>query len=380
MLANVGIYIFYFYMFTKEQVAKWEAALGEVPEFWKEIASNPKPFLEISFVSVTSDATNFYVVLSIKSQLVGDGKAQIDLKEINRVFSDTPVAGTQINLNSSQTLNIKLAVRKTIINSLDGDFEWGGFEFKAFISCNGLAGETRIFKLQNKPEKKKPKVECTLVGPITTKAKPLVLDDKQKAEFIAVSMGESANGDRELWDVAWLYFNLVTDQGYKVGMSRSVFHNSKPETYKIFMYYLGQGDEYKDFKMANGVLIKDWVETAYFKNGLQKKIDLMKKFIEDYIYIDEPMNLYPHWHGQGYWRDLNLIGSKDDPKWFLARTYFWLQEDCKVSVLLVKKLEDGISTTYIFDEDSIKRFFKDKPELLPKDKNSVKLFSYVPKE
>lgn len=380
MLELAGIDIFYFYMFTKAQLDYWRSLGIPFSSFYDKVASDPKPSIEISFVSVSSDKDNFYIVLSIKSQLIGDGKAQIDLKEINRVFGDTPVAGSQISLNSSQLLNLRLSVRKTIISGLDGDYEWGGFEFKAYISCNGYTAETGEFKLANKPEEKKPKTACTLKGPIKVKAKTLGLDDKQKAEFISVSLGETNNGDKELWDVTWIYFNLITDQGYKTGMGRSAFYNSKPETYKIFMYYQGQGDEYKDVKMKNGVKIKDWVETAYFIDGMKKKINLIKKFIEDYIFIDEPLNPYPHWHGQGFWGDLNLIGSRDDPKWYLARTYFWLQEDCKVSVLLIKKFEDGKATTYIFDEDSIKKFFKEKPEFLTKNKNSVKLFTYVPNE
>ncbi len=76
------------------------------------------------------------------------------------------------------------------------------------------------------------------------------------------------------------------------------------------------------------------------------------------------------------WHDLNSIGAQDNTKWYKARQYYWLQEDKNVKEKLIKKLEDGYATSFIFDEDKIIDFFNDHPEMLPEDKSKVKEFYY----
>ncbi|OYQ46370.1 hypothetical protein CHU92_01510 [Flavobacterium cyanobacteriorum] len=162
-------------------------------------------------------------------------------------------------------------------------------------------------------------------------------------------------------------------------MKRSSFYNDKPDNYKLFMYFFGEGEEYKNDKMSNGKTIKQWCETDYFKNGLAKKAKLTELYIIDNMLSDEPMNPFPKWYGQGYWRDLNLLPPKKNSKWYQARTYYWLQVDRKqnkVKYEYIKLLDDGFNTSFIFDEDNIIKFFKENPELLPKDMSTVKEFYY----
>ncbi len=146
-------------MFTKTQLNYWRSLGIPFPSFYDEIASDPKPALKISVQSVTSNIDTFFIMLLVKSESVGDGDAQIDIIEINQVFKNTPVAGVKIKIKSTGSTSIKLSVQKSLINNLDPDYEWGGFEFKAFISCNGYTGETIEFKLE-KARKEPPKKEA----------------------------------------------------------------------------------------------------------------------------------------------------------------------------------------------------------------------------
>lgn len=225
------------------------------------------------------------------------------------------------------------------------------------------------------PEKKdRPKKPC----------KGLKLTTKQKAQFITVVMGESNLGDVLLYDVAWIYLNLVNDEGFDTALSRTSVYTKRNKkiqsNYKLSMYYLGQGDEFKNYLydgMGHQPLSK-YINGEYFIKFVEPKYKAMMAFLEREIFVVTPMSPYKGWHGQGYWRDLNLTGEGDDPKWYKARQYYWLMTENKDKEhpmeKLIVKLSDGNYTTYIFDEDKISAFFEKNPTLLPDDKTKVKSF------
>ncbi len=364
---------------TKEQLERWRSMGFPFEDFYDTITKDtPKKSFEITYISSKEDKEYYYLLYKIIASQLKKDTAYIFLKEINRVLSDTLITPNRtITISPNGISNYTMKLNKNAIKNLSSVLEYDGFEFKAFITCDGISAETQEFKLgSEKKNENKSEETSNLVEPKKEKEKQLSLTEKQKAQFISVALGETHNGDVALWNITWVYFNLVSDLGFEKGMKRSSFYNNKPETYKIFMYYLGHGDEYKDVKMANNTKISDWILTDYFKNGIQKKIDLFKQYLENDIFIEEPINLFPNWYGQGYWKDLNLIGEKDNTKWYQARVYYWLQIERKVKNRYIKILEDGFNTSFIFDEDNIIKYFKENPEKLPEKKSKVKQFYY----
>jgi len=67
--------------------------------------------------------------------------------------------------------------------------------------------------------------------------------------------------------------------------------------------------------------------------------------------------------------------TSNDPKWYMARQYYWLQLQKKVSIKYVHIMKDGNATTFIFDEISIAKYFDKNPKMLPEAKNVKKFYS-----
>lgn len=334
--------------------------------------------LSIKYLNCSVDEDMFYLHFEVAAKNLINGIAWIFVIE-SEVFSDedvVPKRGVNIQPNSTAKVTLSFSKKLVLTQSV---FE-GEFEYMATITCDGLSAQTDEFRIQCLPKTDEEK-GCDMKDPVPVTAKPLALTDKQKAQFIAVCMGESANGERRLWDVVWVYFNLVNSRGFERGLKRSAFYNARnnkgshtADSYKLFMYSLGQGAEYSNHKMVNGNLIEDWVLTDDYINGAGKNLDLYKRYVDGFVFNDKPVNLFPGWYGQGYWRDLNLPKAKDNGKWYQARVYFRLQEDCEVNFKYVQELEAGYPTTYIFDEISIAKYFEKNPDKLPKDESSVRKF------
>lgn len=369
---------------TPETLARLRAMGIELDDGFDFIANNLQNHklnqqrnkeLSIKLVSCTSDKDNFFLKFSIKTLNLENLSSNIYIAEVNRVLPNSTLVSSNVKLANNSYQSYKQTISKKKINSLNPNFEYGGFEFRGYLTCDGIAVMTEEFKLVDLIEKAK---ESRIIEPKVTKVKPLILNNKQKQQFITVVLGETQNGDKNLWDIVWVYFNLVQNLGFEKAMKRSSFYNKKPDNYKLFMYISGEGDEFKNDKMDNGVKIKDWVETEYFKNGLLKKSNLFKQFVADNVFVDEPLNPYFGWEGQGYWADLNLLPPKSNEKWYQARQYYWLQiqEHESVKYKYIKILENGFSTSFIFDEKKIIQFFKDNKELLPKDYSKIKKFYY----
>ena len=223
-----------------------------------------------------------------------------------------------------------------------------------------------------------------LIQPIGVTCKPLNLNAKQKAQFKAVVLSETSHGFKSLWDVSWLYFSRITDMGFEKGISGSIPYTSKNINYKLWMYYLGEGDEYKNIDYLGDGEIKYYVKiNGWFKNTVEPRAKNCISYIDKFVLNSKPINKYVGWYGQGYWKDLNLNpeDSKGD-KWYKARAYYLLQVHGKVNKILVVMLEElngsgtfKDQTTFIFDEIRIEQFFKNNPSKLPAPE---KVKKYIP--
>ena len=102
--------------------------------------------------------------------------------------------------------------------------------------------------------------------------------------------------------------------------------------------------------------------------------------IDKEILIDKPQTCFKDWEGQGYWGDLDLnnndpLNKIHDPKWFMARQYYWLQIQKKVSINYIHIMRAGTGTTFIFHEKKIAEYFKKNPNTLPQPENVRKFRS-----
>lgn len=321
--------------------------------------------LTIKYHSYNQDDTLYYIKFEVTSKNLKNKNTTISLYEYSKTLWSDNIDSQLITLDKPSK-SIVFPILKTKIKTEEVYF--------LKVSCDGEESETGTFsfKSENKTS------EHQIIEPKKIKDKPLNLNNKQKIQFITVALGETQNGDKNLWDIVWIYFNLIKDIGFDKAMKRSSFFNNKPDNYKLFMFLFGEGSEFENDKMDNGNKIKDWVTTDYFKNGLKKKGELFKLFIEDNVLIPEPINPFYNWEGQGYWADLNLLPPKNNEKWYKARLYYWLQveKNTNIKYKYIQILEDGFSTSFIFDEKSIIKFFKENPKLIPKDLSNIKTFYY----
>lgn len=293
-------------------------------------------------------------LISGEYESFGGENVKIELINLNKNLS---FSTTTWNAERGWTIN-------TYITSTDaGEFI---FQFKVNNQLSNSLNLTFFNSLSNVA-----KNDC-----IKVLVNPLVLSDNQKAKFISTVVSETAMGSPFLKDVAWIYFNLVSDLGLEKGLNRSSAYKKKNRNYKLCMYYLGQGEEYKNFEYDGVVLNKYIKENEWFKKKVEPQIKEMKKFIDDEIFISKPKTCLKGWFGQGYWADLDLNpedGQGD--KWYKARQYYWLQLEKKVTKIYVKILKDDKNTTFIFDEDNIIKYFNENPTKLPPPEDVKKFYT-----
>ncbi len=120
--------------------------------------------------------------------------------------------------------------------------------------------------------------------------------------------------------------------------------------------------EFKGFKT-----VKEFCEKNSFMTTKAAARAVEVKKLVDEMFEKPADNPEPGWTGQG---NLNDFNNKSQPKsryWKMARAYYWLQEQGKVSKTLVKVLAAGKNTQVIFDGGSIEKYYTshDLPEAVP---------------
>lgn len=219
------------------------------------------------------------------------------------------------------------------------------------------------------------------------------LTKEQRAVFMATVLCESGNGKKELWDIAYIYLNLIHLRGsFEAAMKESSAYVEKSWVYTCHLRHLliDSGlKKYSDFK--------DWENTIFGKKAIgneqtiEDKVEIKRKEAKDFIpfckekiFIASPTSLYKDWEGQGNFEDMNIRMHNDKiykrEKWAMASHYFHLQNQCKVKVKLVVELFDKPTdifkettiikekldgTTYIFNQKKIEEYFKKNPDKLP---------------
>jgi hypothetical protein len=217
------------------------------------------------------------------------------------------------------------------------------------------------------------------------------LTEEQKAKLITTVYGEAARDANLMVNIHWIYFNLTKRLGFEKGLKRSSFYrnpkNNKwvSESYKICMFYLGQGNQFKDDKIVNGMKVKDFCKDSHspFVNRYKHNLDIIRSFCENNIFNpDKIMNPYYKWEGQGYWGDMDFrINNSEKTKWAKASQYFHLQNKGYVTYKYIREFVayDGNKdvTTYLCDDNSIEKYFKNNPNNLPKFNNND--YSTIPR-
>ncbi|MBL7879894.1 MAG: hypothetical protein JNN23_08545 [Chryseobacterium gambrini] len=249
-------------------------------------------------------------------------------------------------------------------------------EFKISFKVNGSNSNILALEIKYK----------VLEEPEVVKDVKVNYSKEQKAQLIAVVYGESFRDENLCVNIPWIYYNLTKGniKDFDFRMKRSSFYNDRngskwiAEMYRVSMYYLGQGDEFADYKMVNGTKIKDFCKATNknFVNSYKHYLDIIRDYFNHHIFdVDYVMNPYYNWEGQGYWRDMNIrVNNGDKIKWAKASQYFHLQKKGYVKQRFVKEIiaydhedknkKDG--TTYLCDDLSITKYFKDNPKNLPK--------------
>lgn len=325
--------------------------------------------LSIKYLSSSIDDLNINLTFEISAKNLKTGNATIYVQEMNANNEDVvPLTNVVINQKGKKIITASFDKKK----KFDYYFWQDGPKYQATISCDNLSSKTdefslKIIKVNEDSECKKEKVPA------------LNLTDEQKGKFIATVLCETQLGNDVLYDIAWVYYNRVRIKGFdhKAGLKASTAFRYKQPDYKLCSYYLNVGKEYANVKYGD-FTIKSYTETNEFKEKKEPKFIKLKKFIETNVFSKNPETCFKDWIGQGYWGDLDLNpddsnNESQDPKWYQARQYYWLQLEKKVSVKYVHIMRTGIGTSFIFDEVSIAKFFKTNPKLLP-DADKVKKF------
>lgn len=135
---------------TKAQLARWRGLEIPFDSFYDTIAKDDTvKRLEIKYVSSSADKENYLVNFEIIAENLDSDKAQLFVKEMNDIFSNTLVSNKPLIIAKATKTTYELKISRKVISNLDGDYENGGFEFKGFLTCEGLSAETKEFKLSN---------------------------------------------------------------------------------------------------------------------------------------------------------------------------------------------------------------------------------------
>ncbi len=265
--------------------------------------------------------------------------------------------------------------------------KWENVDYEFTLLTKVTSSKPGQYKIQFKADKKLTSIlyieskYLTLEEPTVVSDTKVTYTDEQKAKLITTVYGESAGDENLMVNIPWIYYNLTKTNFNK--LSRSSFYanrNSEPEKtrYGICMYYLGQGDDFKEHSSATetrGKKIKDYCvdSNSEFVNWYKRDLDIIKAFFEKHIFnAEKVLNPYYKWDGQGYYGDMNIrMYDNEKTKWAKASQYFHLQNKGYVKNRYVKEIIaynrwDKDATTYLCDDKSIEKYFKDNPTALPK--------------
>lgn len=325
--------------------------------------------LNIKYISSSKDKENISLIFAVTAKNLKSGKAKIHIVE-EEAGKPEPVASGTVQIRANGTTTVTHTFSASTLENLTNSYFEGEFEFNATIVCDGLSAETGEFRL--KFDNKKESNKCGIIVP------KLKLTETEKKKFISTVLCEAQLGNDKLNEIAWVYYNRVNLYGLdgKKGLNASNPYRKKLVDYKLCSYYYkidNESSTYGNIKYGD-FTIKGYLATQDFKQKIEPKFKKMEKFIRENIFNDKPITCFKDWIGQGYWGDLDMnpddpANTIHDPKWYMARQYYWLQIQKKVSAKYVHIMKTGTGTTFIFDEIKIEIFFKKNPSMLPEAKN-----------
>ncbi|RZJ71540.1 hypothetical protein [Flavobacterium sp.] len=140
-------------MFTKEQLAKWEADGFAFPPDYNDFAvETPAKQLSVSFEGASRDKIFYYVNFVIKAVALKVTRANLFVFEDGVVFNTAVWKGVA-NLKPTGTFRVQVKIPNATIDNLDSTFELGDFEFKGSVECDGLSAVSQEFSLKNVKKK-----------------------------------------------------------------------------------------------------------------------------------------------------------------------------------------------------------------------------------
>lgn len=394
-------------MSTTTQIMGFQSPFGDRSLF-SDPPQNQPYLLQIILITKPVDfggSVSFEIITNLP-----EGEAiNISIYDVDSIFSNSPDKDTDtLLLKKSYTLGkknvISIPFNTAMQEAAFKDIEFGASECYIRITNAKISDVvSEVFKVNKgsksaslgafdileagKKKNQRPTVLCN----------PMNLTAKQKAILTAVVYGES-KGDEGLFDLVWVYFNLIQDIGFDKAMNRSSHYTGHASdsyrTYEISMYYLGFGDEYKDnIEGASGLTVEKFIEAknGIFLKAVKPRLENLKTYLAKNIFINKPMNPYVGFQNQGYWGDMKIREPKliKDKKtgemvlnsrrvWAEATQYFILQNQKTVTKILVVELPGydmwGHNiTTFIYNFEEIEQFFTDNSTLIPYDYEKVPL-------
>ena len=192
--------------------------------------------------------------------------------------------------------------------------------------------------------------------------KPVFLIDSIRNEYVSTIFAEAWPGQEN--DIAWIYFNLISEANSISALKKSSAFKEKSDNYKIAMTSLGDKRYGADqpssgwLKKTKATSIKDYVDNnSYFKSNALPRIQNIASIV-DSIIKDSSKNPYSGWTGQGNLDDFNNVSSPNSKYWRMARAYYWLQESGAVKETCVKPVGSGKTIQFIFNGKKIEQYFK----------------------
>jgi hypothetical protein len=201
-------------------------------------------------------------------------------------------------------------------------------------------------------------------GKAAAGASPAYATAELKLRLAATILAESAAGQTS--DIGWIYANLIRKAGGEAGLNASAAYKGKSVWYKIWLYMLGD-PTYAGSTLPRQKEFTGFSTVAAFctKNGYMQTVgaDRAKAVVQhvETMFTQPDVNPYKGWTGQGNLNDFNNISQPGSRYWKQARAYYWLQQAGKVTAIYVKVLPAGKRTQFIFDADSIDRYYKQHP-------------------
>jgi len=357
---------------------------GETPYLTIQILHYPKNFNDYIQVEISTNynpkSTEFIrvVVFEAKSNQRNVGNDKVIIDKYYEIKANNFIINIPFNL---------LAQNKAIKNQ----------DIDSILCYLGVSGPKRGAKYSNIFEvniSDNPQVENQSL--ISTVRKPFTyLSDEQKAIFMSAVLVESSNGRKALWDIAYIYLNLVqNNKNFEVIMNRSSAYSGRSTNYmyKCHYYYLTKGksinkygDEVGSFanRWNSNLKVRDYVDNGEYLskyNDKQNGSDLNGciEFMLTKIFTAKPISRYNNWHGQGNTMDMNINEGKYSRPWYTARQYYWLQKTKKADKIYVKRLFDFEHTSYIYDTDRIEKYFSLNPNKLPAPHEIIPIPHYLP--